>query len=230
LSVLTYTYLYSFRIFIFLFRSSLLLFYHPILSSSSFSSSHSSSVLFFLYNPLPIPSQSISRSLPLLFLLSQYSFYTCRYLHILIYILFRSFQMFWPRTFYRSGWLRCDVFKYVFMFWAGGWLLKVWAFDIRCYYYILYYTYTLLYITIIIYYILYILYTIIIYYTYTILLYTIFFLFFHTPLLFLINPPSSLLYSFYTCRYLDTHIYIHLSISSPHPLLFSSFSLPSIHL
>jgi hypothetical protein len=56
LSVLTYTYLYSIRIFMF---------------------------------PLP----------PI-------SFYTCRYLHILIYI-----PTIRPRTFYRSGWLRCDVFN-----------------------------------------------------------------------------------------------------------------------
>jgi hypothetical protein len=34
-----------------------------------------------------------------------------------------SFIQFWPRTFYRSGWLRCDVLNCVFMFWADGVLL-----------------------------------------------------------------------------------------------------------
>jgi hypothetical protein len=37
-------------------------------------------------------------------------------------------RIIWPRTFYRSGWLRCDVVISIgirFMFWAGGWL-SVW--------------------------------------------------------------------------------------------------------
>jgi hypothetical protein len=36
-------------------------------------------------------------------------FYTCRHLHILIYII-NTHQQFWPRMFYRSGWLRCVGF------------------------------------------------------------------------------------------------------------------------
>jgi hypothetical protein len=63
LSVLTYTYLYSIRIFIP---------HPPHLLFHLF--------LFPLFNP---PFRSCSSS-PLF---SQYSFYTCRYLHILIYIL-----------------------------------------------------------------------------------------------------------------------------------------------
>ena len=68
--------------------------------------------------------------------------------------------------FYRSGWLRCDVFKCIgFGFELVFVYVSSWCFDVRCYiilYYILYYTYTytyiiiiILYITIIIYYILY---------------------------------------------------------------------------
>jgi hypothetical protein len=188
LSVLTYTYLYY-------------------------------SVLHLSSSVLPLPSSSIP--IPIIWSISsvipipQYSFYTCRYLHILIYIpssfpdvltphklsegclewcsficvVFGSGGMvfdirclcyyilyiiillyiyyyiillyyilyytlpllfpillslpsspnIWPRTFYRSGWLRCVVVICIrFMFWAGGWLL--W-FELVLYY-ILYYYYT----------------------------------------------------------------------------------------
>jgi hypothetical protein len=49
--------------------------------------------------------------------------------------------MFWPRTFYRSGWLRCVGFISIW-FWAGGWLFMFWAGGILyiLYYYIIYYT------------------------------------------------------------------------------------------
>jgi hypothetical protein len=67
---------------------------------------------------------------------SQYSFYTCRYLHILIYIL--PSPTIRPRTFYRSGWLRCDVFnswewyrfQFEFMFWPRTFYRSGW---LRCY-------------------------------------------------------------------------------------------------
>jgi len=68
LSVLTYTYLYSIRSFHLLpFRRGM-----HLLSSSSLPS-----LPHLLFNSLPMPSA----------LSSQYSKYTCRYLHILIYIL-----------------------------------------------------------------------------------------------------------------------------------------------
>jgi hypothetical protein len=117
-----------------------LFFSPPLLIHPSLSSLHlfsSSSILLwsisFLYNP------------------SQYSFYTCRYLHILIYILSQysnpppSKSTIRPRTFYRSGWLRCDVFNYVVFGsvwdWAGvlvyvltphvlsEWMVEVWCWE-----------------------------------------------------------------------------------------------------
>ena len=69
------------------------------------------------------------------------------------------FQTIRPRMFYRSGWLRCDVFTYVvfvLMFWAGGmvevcrwWLVCVGLYYIillyiYIYYYIIYYTYIII--------------------------------------------------------------------------------------
>ena len=49
---------------------------------------------------------------------------TCRYLDILIYIILTIS----PRMFYRSGWLRCVVFKYVFSFWVDGWkVFRFWG-------------------------------------------------------------------------------------------------------
>ena len=67
---------------------------HPNLFSSSFPT-----LLFFPITPLPFPILFCSSFL-------QYSFYTCRYLHILIYIPDSSKNI-RPRMFYRSGWLRC---------------------------------------------------------------------------------------------------------------------------
>ena len=50
-----------------------------------------------------------------------HSFYTCRCLTGHTYILEGiPWMTFWPRMFYRSGWLRCDVFNYgypVLVFW-----------------------------------------------------------------------------------------------------------------
>ena len=72
-----------------------------------------------------------------------------------------------PRMFYRSGWLRCDVFKCIgFCFMFGAYRVYVLRIDVWCYYYIIlyiiyYYTYTYILYIIILYYII----TIIIYYT-----------------------------------------------------------------
>ena len=82
---------------------------------------------YFQFPPDPVPSPFSVPQLIfirfLVFLISvrilNYSFYTCRYLHILIYIqssfssipnLLPTPNSFWPRMFYRSGWLRCVVF------------------------------------------------------------------------------------------------------------------------
>jgi hypothetical protein len=65
-----------------------------------------------LYSPLLLfhsPSPLLLFLSPILFPF-QDSKYTCRYLHILIYILL-LFPNIWPRTFYRSGWLRCVGLK-----------------------------------------------------------------------------------------------------------------------
>jgi hypothetical protein len=123
---------------------------------------YSSSLLSFLF---PISSSSSDLPLP-----TTHSFYTCRYLDMFIYILlsiypllplpssqpiFCSLLLFpipniWPRTFYRSGWLRCDV--------GNGWGFgnPVWA-GVVCssfraggmlgviyYITIIYYTYTII--------------------------------------------------------------------------------------
>jgi hypothetical protein len=167
----------------------LLQFSPPLLFWSIFLSNHSSS-----HPNTPLIS-------------SQYSFYTCRYLHILIYILFRSSQ--YPKylTPHKLSegcleWCSFEVcgilFELVFWFW----------FDVRCYIVLL----LLLYITIIIhilllYYILY----------YPLLLFSSlpFSSSFLSPLIYLLFSSQSyssssipLLYSFYTCRYLHILIYI----------------------
>jgi hypothetical protein len=97
--LLLYIYYYYTYTILFLF-SSFILFY-PNLSSPI--------LLFPSILPKSISSSSSLPSLILLLFWSQYSFYTCRYLHILIYI--PPVPTIWPRTFYRSGWLRCDVFN-----------------------------------------------------------------------------------------------------------------------
>ena len=86
-----------------------IIYYLILLLYILYSSLLPSSVLpFFPYNP-PLLSFQYS-SIYLSFLSpSKYSFYTCRYLHILIYILSKYSRIIWPRTFYRSGWLRCVV-------------------------------------------------------------------------------------------------------------------------
>ena len=72
-----------------------------------------SSYPFLPSSPLPIHSLPNIPFKPLLsssslHSSSQYSFYTCRYLDILIYIPDSS-PTIPPRMFYRSGWLRCVV-------------------------------------------------------------------------------------------------------------------------
>ena len=155
------------------------------------------------------------------------SFYTCRYLDTLIYIPLQISRIFWPRMFYRSGWLRCDLGNGIW-FWFGGFVL-VWCLGVYViilyiyYYYILYYTLLssdlsssslpnlspplpilnhsnhLIYIPII-------------WSSSTILIYLQFCS--SLPLFFILSfiPSSSHLISFYTCRHLDILIYIQILI------------------
>ena len=52
---------------------------------------------------------------------------------------------FWPRMFYRSGWLRCVVFKYVYPVWCFSWIRWL-GFDVlSCWRMVLYYTYIYIY-------------------------------------------------------------------------------------
>ena len=91
----------------------------PFLSSSShfLLSSYSSSPILLPSHSSPILIQSIRVG-------SSISLF-----------IFSSFQQFWPRMFYRSGWLRCVGFISMcsglsFEFWAGG--------DVMCYIILLY--------------------------------------------------------------------------------------------
>ena len=176
----------------------------------SFYSSHTDLSSFLFYTPLfPI--------LPLILFLI--SFYTCRYLHILIYI--PDSSTIWPRTFYRSGWLRCDVVisVCVLCFELVDGVFSFWAFDIRCYI-ILYLIHTLYY-TLLLYIISYTLLHIILYY---LILYSSphsfsfsSFLLFWSYLIFH-SPLFCSQYSFYTCRYLHILIYIQSFLLSPNKL------------
>jgi hypothetical protein len=212
LSVLTYTYLYSSVLFFFSSSVYTLLFYSlphppPLLIHSILVGTYIRLFIFFYSPPhlslLPIFSlQSFSPQPKYLtpHVLSEWMVEVCG--GDLYRVQFKF--MFWPRTFYRSGWLRCVVricvvfgsglcLEWCSSFWAGVmcWVLS-WC-DVRCYilyiyyyYYIIYYTYTIiLYYYIIIYYILY----------YTIIYYTLpllslsplpFLLQFYPPLLFIL--------------------------------------------
>jgi hypothetical protein len=203
---------------------------YTILSSSSvlFSFPHPSSYSSFLSNPLLPLSSSYSPILPPLSLLYFLNHSILVGTYIYLFIFQTHPPTIRPRTFYRSGWLRCDVGNGIRFCLCLE--LVCLTFDVRCYivyyYYILYIilSYTLLYIII-----LYI--TIII--SYTILyssvlpsdLYSssspslpipIFILYLSVlgyPYLY--SSPSSIphlplpsQYSFYTCRYLHALIYI----------------------
>jgi hypothetical protein len=132
------------------------------------------------------------------------------YLSVLTYTylysrLISSFQQFWPRTFYRSGWLRCVVVICIRLGLRLSWWMVLTLGVIL--YIILYYYYT---------------YTIISYTCIILLLYTIHILLlylilysppflFYTPLFLILPLPSQ--YSFYTCRYLHILIYIPSNLS-----------------
>ena len=114
---------------------------------------------------------------------SSHSFYTCRCLFFDTYI--PASQQFWPRMFYRSGWLRCDVFNlYSEVLWCLSWCdgfgwMSYWN-SVRCLerltyrvilyilYYILLLLYTYIYIHILLLYIIY--YTLLIFLLFLILL------------------------------------------------------------
>jgi hypothetical protein len=120
---------------------------------------------------------------------------------------------FWPRTFYRSGWLRCDVFICVVLVWAGGRILVFRAGGAYLcgvcviIYYILYYTiHIILYIIHIL-----LLYTIIIYYTLLFFYSLLLFLFCSSPIL---PFPSSFLISSILLSHL-IYLLLFFPISSP---------------
>ena len=105
LGVIYYTLLLFWSIFLPLSSSPLSSLPFPILfSSHSFSSVLPSSLIYSL---LPNPS------FPLLFLIPFHSIRVGTSIHLFI---FNQSPTFWPRMFYRSGWLRCDVFNYVLVF------------------------------------------------------------------------------------------------------------------
>ena len=89
--ILLYIILYYYILYIIILYYTLL-FFCSLLPYPSFS--------FFHLSYLPISPPNLS-----------HSFYTCRYLHILIYIPSQSTIR--PRTFYRSGWLRRVGLKYI---------------------------------------------------------------------------------------------------------------------
>jgi hypothetical protein len=144
--------------------------------------------------------------------------------------------MFWPRTFYRSGWLRCDVFNCVVFVYVLSWCSVLsWCLCVVLYIIIhiilsytiiilillyLIHTYIILYYTIL-YYTYYIIYYIL-YYTYTIIYYTILLLYYYYilyyTLLFFCSLPNTLPLLIYSIFY-------------SHPLLFPSppSILPNIH-
>ena len=116
-----------------------------------------------------------------------------------------DWKIFWPRMFYRSGWLRCVGLISVVFVWAGVWLRFMFWADVDvwclCYYILLYYTYTII---LLLYYIIYY----IIYYTYII------------SYLILYSPFPSLLF----LPFLYTLLF-SLLLSSSFPIFFPSVPL-----
>ena len=96
------TYIYLFISYTILFH---LLIYHSFLLLPFFLLLKSSPLQIYL----PSPNHPSLPSHP------SHSKYTCRHLNPLIYIL-NTNQEFWPRMFYRSGWLRCVGFICVVSF------------------------------------------------------------------------------------------------------------------
>jgi len=148
--------------------------------------------------------------------------------------------MFWPRTFYRSGWLRCDVFNSIGLdvevvdgYWCFGvivrysavflpnpsrigvlsWWMVVYVLS-WCWRVVLY----------IIYYILYILY-IILYIYYYLILYSSSVL--HLSPIFLFSSPSSFILYLSVLTYTYLYSFISFQYSLPSPLQ-SSSSLPRL--
>ena len=78
--------------------------------------------LFIFQSSIPQTScLSILKGIHIYLLFILYvSVLTYGYLYLLIY----SHRTIWPRMFYRSGWLRCDVVKCIGLFWAGVYVLS----------------------------------------------------------------------------------------------------------
>jgi hypothetical protein len=71
----------------------------------------------FYSSPFPYPITKHNTLLQLPSLILYVSVFIVRYLYILLFS--SNPGHFWPRMFYRSGWLRCVGFNYILVCWCG---------------------------------------------------------------------------------------------------------------
>ena len=213
--ILSYTILFSSSVLFFLYSSSYLLFCLYIIL-----------YLIFSFSSYSSPIHSIFSSFPSSHLSSINSFYTCRYLHTVIYVPFNIFQISDPAQIIGGMSRVVQFYLCGVRFWCGVCCVSCWCDGLTLggilYYY--YYTYTIIILLLYI-----ISYTILSY----ILLFSSYSSVLSSPLLLFLpyqspsflSSHSSTSHSFYTCRYLHILIYILLFLL-PFPLLFNPLPSP----